>query len=155
MFTTDFEPYAVPGDTIVCNVGVFHCVASLHADDDTTPPDQRDDGFWPSKNPSDAGYVLPENYEVEMAKAARVMQAWKNDEWHYVGVEVRVYCHGVCLTRDYEHAVWGIECNWPGSNNSHLRTVANDLLPEALAQAKLKLAALVSTAEEPWLVVAV
>jgi len=29
-------------------------------------------------------------------------------------------------------SLWGVECNYPGTDNSYLTTVANELLPEAL-----------------------
>jgi hypothetical protein len=42
----------------------------------------------------------------------------------------------VQLTQEYQTALWGVECNYPDSDNSYLMEVANDLLPEALEQAK-------------------
>lgn len=55
-------------------------------DETSDKPDERDEGFWPSKDVDAAGYVLPENYESEMQKAKDRMAAWENDEWRYVGV---------------------------------------------------------------------
>jgi len=43
------------------------------------------------------------------------------------------------LTHQYGHALWGIEGNYPGADNSYLRCVANELLPEALDDARAKL----------------
>ena len=69
------------------------------------------------------------------------MRAWKADEWHYFGVAVTVSRSGVLLTGQYDHALWGIEGNYPGDKqkNDYLRSVANDLLPEALDAARNKL----------------
>lgn len=75
-----------------------------------------------------------------------MLKAWENDEWFYCGVCVVIEKNGVQLTDDYEHALWGIECNYPHPGryrrNGYLRTVANELLPEALEAAKAKLAQL-------------
>lgn len=51
-------------------------------------------------------------------------------------------CNGVQLVDDYEHALWGIDLNYPNSDNSYLLEVANDLASEALESAKAKLASL-------------
>lgn len=62
----------------------------------------------------------------------KAMRAWCNDEWYYCGVVLSVAKNGYTLD---EHAasLWGIELNYPGSeNNDYLTEVANDLLGEAL-----------------------
>lgn len=61
-----------------------------------------------------------------------------------VGLAVRDFteCEGVELVGEYAVALWGVERNYPGADNSYLQCVANDLLPEALEQAETKLAAL-------------
>lgn len=80
------------------------------------------------------------------ARAARrdfeVLQAWCDDQWSWAGVSVTVSRNGVQLVEDYEHALWGIEINYPDSDNSYLVEVANDLAGEALETAKAKLASL-------------
>jgi hypothetical protein len=55
-------------------------------DDSANRPDERDDGFWPSRDPNAAGYVMPENYDAAQESAEARMEAWGNDEWSYVGV---------------------------------------------------------------------
>ena len=70
------------------------------------------------------------------------LRTWCNNEWHYVGVDVTVSKAGINLTGQYRYALRGIECNVPGSDNSCLRDVANDLLPEALEAARAKLSEL-------------
>jgi len=72
------------------------------------------------------------------AKAARaaeedykVLKAWCNDEWHYVGVVLSVSRKGIVLD-EYAASLWGIECNYPGSDNSYLSEVASELLEEAI-----------------------
>jgi hypothetical protein len=114
MFTQGFDSYVVAGDRIVCEADGYHCVATLHPDTDTRPEE------------TISGY-----------------DAWYKDEWHYFAVAVTVWRNGVKLTHDFDHALWGIDGNYPGGDNSHFRDVANDLLPEAMADAKVVLAKLV------------
>jgi len=143
MFTTGFSTHASAGDAIYCTVDDFEITARLEYDDTGDKPDERDDGFWPSTNPDSAGYIGEGgNFAEQQAKAERVMQAWLDDEWFYVGVclEVRKAC--VLLTREYSNALWGVECNYPDSDNAYLLEVANDLIPEALNEARAKLAEL-------------
>jgi hypothetical protein len=142
MFTQKFGKYVCEGDTIRCTVGKFEVQARIYRDDCTDAPDKRDDGFWPSKDPKATGYVKPGNYPKAMHQARKVMAAWINDEWYYCGVALVVEKNGIKLTERYANALWGIECNYPGSDNAGLSEVANELLGEALAMAKERLATL-------------
>lgn len=56
-------------------------------DDSSDKPDERDEGFWPSKDEREMGYCPPDQYEASMKAAKERMEAWKNDEWHFVGVQ--------------------------------------------------------------------
>jgi hypothetical protein len=136
MFTTPFGLFVCVDDTITCDVDGFTATATVYRDESGDMPDKRDDGFWPSRDPKAAGYVLPENFEAEQAKAERVMEAWKNDEWFFCGVAVTVAKNDVPLTKRYDSALWGIDCNYPGSDNAYLLEVANELLSEALDVAR-------------------
>ncbi len=146
MFKTDFARCVSHDDSIRCEVDGFSIVARLHHDDDTTPPDKRQDGFWPSLDSKDAGYIGRKSKRTlarEHAHMKHVYDSWCRDEWHYYGVVVNVFKSGVQLTADYDHALWGIEGNWPArdkrkNTNAYFREVANDLLPAALAAAKKK-----------------
>jgi hypothetical protein len=69
----------------------------------------------------------------------KVLKAWCNDEWMWCGVTVNVSRNGVRLTGDWDHALWGIECNYPDSDNAYLMEVANELLGDALDAARTKL----------------
>lgn len=142
MFTQKFKPFVCEGDSISCTVDGFDVVATVYRDDTSDKPDQRDDGFWPSKDKKAAGYVLPADFDAAMAKAEQIMAAWKNDEWFYCGVALVVSKADVELTLKYNHALWGIECNYPDSDNSYLSEVANEMLSEALDSARAKLAEL-------------
>lgn len=142
MFEQKFGRYVVQWDRITCEVDGFTCTATLYHDDDNTPPDKRCDGFWPSLDPSSAGYIGPKSKRSlgrHMAKAKEVMRAWLADEWYYFGVAVTVQRGNVELVGKYDHALWGIEGNYPGSDNDYLREVTNQLLPEALDAARDKI----------------
>ncbi len=80
------------------------------------------------------------------AKAAEqdyeALRAWCNDEWRYVGVAVRVSKGDVDLTGKYHNALWGIEANYPDSDNAYLAEVANDLVGDALTEARAAIASL-------------
>lgn len=142
MFTKPFSSYVCEGDKITCEVDGFELTATVYRDDCADKPDERQDGFWPSRDKNAAGYVKPRNFKRAMEKAERVMNAWKNDEWFYCGVAVTVKRADVLLTGRYGSALWGVECNYPDSDNDYLRSVANDLVSEALEEAKAKLAEL-------------
>jgi len=149
MFTQHFDNYVCAGDSITCEVDGFTCRATLYIDDCRDAPDERQDGFWPSLDPKDAGYIGPKSRRSlarAMADAKRIMDAWKNDEWHYFGVAVTVEKSDVQLTGRYSNALWGIEGNFPsrrkGNPNKYFLSVANDYLPQALEEAKAKLATL-------------
>lgn len=144
-FKINFNSFACEGDSISCNVNGFDVTARLYRDDDSTRPDKRSDGFWPSLDPGNAGYIGNKSraeLDAELAKMRRILQAWKDDKWFYCGVDVTVKRHGVQLTRQYQHALWGIECNYPDTDKSYLTEVANELLQEALVDARDVLAKL-------------
>ena len=126
-FTQRFNDFVCEGDTIT-------------RDDTPDAPDERQDGFWPSLYKDDAGFIGAGNgwrnrFDTAQARAEVVMVAWKNDEWFYCGVILSVAIDGIILD-DHAASLWGIEANYPGSDNAYLSEVANELLPEALEAAK-------------------
>lgn len=130
--------------------------ARLLRDDTSGPPDKEQDGFWPSLDPRNDGYIglnpktglpySPSTFKRRMARAKEIMSQWEHGDWWWCGVIVEVYRESD--DDDYgsgvlgEAALWGIECNWPTGkkrrpyDNSYLWTVANDLIPEALDDAE-------------------
>lgn len=134
-FATGFQKFACEGDTITCDVDGFTVTARIVRDDCTDKPDERDEGFWPSRDKDAAGYVLPENYDSEMEKAKRAMAAWESDEWFYCGISLSVSRNDIVLDA-HAASLWGIECNYPDSDNSYLTETANELLDEAVASGK-------------------
>lgn len=146
-FVQNFGTRADIGDTIECKAGPVRFVAELYSDDCRDAPDKRQDGFWPSLDPNDCGYIGPKSKATlakHMAHAESIMADWKAGRMFYVGVAVRAYLDETPITEEFESALWGIECNWTprlkseGPANSYLRTVANELLPDvALDVARL------------------
>lgn len=141
-----FDRYACDGDSISWTKNGFTITARIERDDDTTRPDKREDGFWPSLDPKDAGYIGPKSkrtWQRHHTRAYDIMEAWLHDEWWYVGVCVTVSLDDVTLTGKYDHALWGIECNHPGGGkrnpNAYITEVAIDLADDALTAAKAKL----------------
>ena len=89
--------------------------------------------------------IAGETKRQRAARAARhdfeVLRGWCNDEWHYCGIVVTASLHGIGLGTA---SLWGIECNYPGSDNAYLSEVANDLASEAISEAQAMRAALVT-----------
>lgn len=153
-FTSAFDDYICEGDTIAADFDGFTIHARIIPDDDAGRPDERMDGFWPSLDPNDPGFignVSKERFALELAQAEKVMTAWKNDEWFYCGVVLSIKRDGVTLDH-YAASLWGIECNYPKHPkaasapddfpNTYLTEVANELLDDALAVGRTVLARL-------------
>lgn len=141
-FKKHFGAYVCEGDSVTCTVGHFTATATIYRDDSSDAPDERQDGFWPSLDPKDAGYIGPRSKRTlarHRGKAQSIMDAWKRDDWFYCGVAMTIEACGTQLTAKYDNALWGVECNYPGSRNTYLRDVANELLPEAIDEARAKL----------------
>jgi hypothetical protein len=138
MFTKGFDRYACDGDRITCEAEGFDVTATIEYDQDHKIDD---DDCHPAEYSVEVfGEDTPEN-RAHFEKALAARKAWLADEWHYVGIVLRVAKRGITLDR-HAASLWGIEVNYPGGDNSYLLEVANELLPEALEVAKEKLAKL-------------
>ena len=137
MFIEKFGDFVMDGDTIKCVVDGFECVATLHRDDDAGDPSERDEGFFPEIE----DYEDSAEFHAEYERMTEIYLAWERDEWHFYGVAVTVYKAGILLTHKYHHAIWGIEGNYPGSDNGYLSDVINEhgLLDDALDAARAKI----------------
>lgn len=149
-FTSGFSDYACPGDRIVAKVGHLTLTAKIEHDSDTGRPDKELDGFWPSFDPENDGYIGPNktrsDLDAQTQHMQRVLDGWLNDDWFWCGIVIKVSCEGVML--DDSTSLWSIDCNWPredgSTDNSYLLDVANDLAPEAIKNAERVLARLCS-----------
>jgi len=135
-FSQRFSDYVCEGDSIACEIDGFAIVARIVRDDCPDPPDARQDGFWPSLVQDAPGFIGPgPNHRQRFAKAQAetnaVMEAWRKDEWFYCGIVLSVSLDGVTL-ETHAASLWGVEANYPGSDNAFLTEVARELLPDAL-----------------------
>ncbi|MEM0984835.1 MAG: hypothetical protein AAGJ32_01185 [Pseudomonadota bacterium] len=135
-FTERFQSFVCEGDSITCEAQGFEITARIVRDDCPDAPDQRQDGFWPSLYKDAPGFIGPgnnfrERFAEAQALAEAVMQAWRDDEWFYCGIVLSVSREGIVLD-SYAASLWGIQANYPDSDNSYLNTIASELLPEAL-----------------------
>ncbi len=149
-FSERFLPFVCEGDTITCTVEGFEITARIVRDDCLDPPDQRQDGFWPSLEIGDAGFIGPGNsfrqrFDEAQKRAEAVMTAWKAGDWFYCGVVLSVAFEEVELGRNFA-ALWGVEANYPGNDSASLTEVALELLPQALEGARAALVRLMDHA---------
>jgi len=126
MFTTQFDSYACAGDTIETSVDGFDVTARIEYDQDYRIDD--DDCHNPDQDVTGCD-------DEQQAKLIEAREAYFRDEWTYCGVVLSVSRNGVELD-DHAASLWGIEMNYPGSDNSYLTDVANQLLNEAIESAK-------------------
>lgn len=95
-------------------------------------------GTRPGQQPGET----EKQYRVRAVEADfKALKAWCNDEWSYCGIVVVATKNGITLG---EASLWGVELNFPGSDNAYLTETANELLGEALDDAKATLAKLVA-----------
>ena len=132
MFTEKFDDYVCIDDTISTEVEGFMVLAGIDYDIDS----HIDDDDCHNTDQDITGCS-----DEQQDKLLEARKAWFGDEWFYCGVVLSVYKNGVCLSDNT--SVWGIEANYPGSDNTYLIEIANDLLSEALEEAKEVLKALV------------
>lgn len=150
-FSERFGRYVCVGDTITTEAEGFTVTATIHYDQDSGPPDEECDGFWPSLDPKDDGYIGPKSKSTlarHMAHARHVLESWKNDEWFYCGIVLSVSKNGIELD-DHAAALWRIDANYPArgkraqaKTNDYLSEVADEMLGEALEAGKAALAKL-------------
>ena len=135
-FTERFQTFVCDGDSISCEIAGFEIIARIVCDDCPDAPDERQDGFWPSLYKDAPGFIGPGPYHRQrfaeaQAKAEAVMEAWRKDEWFYCGIVLSVALEGITLDA-HAASLWGVEANYPDSDNAYLTEVAQELLPEAL-----------------------
>lgn len=126
MFTTQFDNYVCINDSIDCVVGPLRVTARVVFDDQSTPMEYDAPGCCFDTSDSEYG---EENQKT--------IDAWCNDEWFYCGIVLSVVLNDSDheLT-DHAAALWGIECNYGDNGNAYLMDVANELLGEAIDNAK-------------------
>jgi hypothetical protein len=91
-YASSFARFVCVGDTIQADVDGFTVTARIVHDESTRPDDF-------------------DCYDDA------IVAAWRNDEWFFCGVCVQVSRAGIDLTGPYGAALWGVEANFPGSDN--------------------------------------
>lgn len=107
MFKDNFKECALIGDSITCNIKDVTYTATLHHDRESRPEDS-------------------ECYSESQIKR------FYDDEWHYCGIVISAERNG--WVKENLASLWGIELNL--GDNSYLLEVANDLLEEAILEAR-------------------
>lgn len=119
-------------------------------DDTADAPDERDEGFWPSLDPEDCGFIGEDKGAAEFAEAMQAaeqrMQAWRDDEWEFVGVVARAHIAvpigggAFCTYMLDSPGLWGVESDSPdyiaevfeeqkGELLAHLATMGEHFAP--------------------------
>ena len=121
-FTDKFDSFVCMGDSISVDHDGFTISARIEFDDQYTIDD--DDAH----NVDQSVTGCDDEQQETLLKNRR---AWMENEWWYGGVVLSVSKNDIMLD---EHAasLWGIEINYPTSDNGYLTDVANELLSEAL-----------------------
>ena len=164
IFKERFASFVCPGDVITCETEGFSVSARIVPDDCPDPPDQRQDGFWPSLYRDAPGFMGEPDQELvrgsnspangnnfrqrfakAQAEAEALMDGWRKSDWFYCGIVLSVSLDGVELA-PHAASLFGLEANYPETDNSYLTEVAGHLLPEALAAARAVLARLAALA---------
>ena len=135
-FSKPFQSFVCEGDKINTDVDGFLVTARIVRDDCPDAPDQRQDGFWPSIYKDAPGFIGPgsgwrDRFEAAQVRATDIMRAWHNDEWFYCGIILSVSIEEIVLDT-HAASLWGIEANYPSSDNSYLTETATELLSDAL-----------------------
>lgn len=131
-FKTAFDSFACESDSITTHKNGFDITARIVRDDDTRIDD--DDCHNPDRNVTGCD-------AKQQKKLLAARDAWFNDEWFYCGIVLEVSKAGIMLD-SHAASLWGLECNYPESDNGYLLEVANDLLPEAVGSGEIALARL-------------
>ncbi len=118
-----------------------HITWSMHLEHDDTcgPPDQEQDGYWPSLDPNDAGYIGKASkveLALQYAAAQERMTAWEACGWHYVGVIARadilipIGGGSFRIMQLQSAGVWGVESDAGDYLNELYQEQRADLLGE-------------------------
>ena len=120
-FKNKFDKYACIGDSITIDLGAVQIKARIEQDIDHNI----DDDDCHNVDQSVTGCN-----EEQQHKLIKAREAWYNNQWEYVGIVLSVWADDICID-SHVSSLWGIECNYPNSDNSYLSEVANDLLSES------------------------
>jgi len=124
MFTTHFDKYLCVGDTITTQLDGYEFTARVEYDDDYNI--DSDDKF------NTKLWVTAYN-DIQKKQILDDEHAWFNNKWFYGFISIHASFNGVSLPIFV--SLGGLEINLRDSNK-YLLDVANELLPEAIEEAK-------------------
>jgi hypothetical protein len=128
-YTEKFGAFVCDGDTIETTAKEIKYVARIVHDQDS----HIDDDDIHNVNQEVTGCN-----DEQQAKLLEARAAWFKDEWFYCGVVISASKAGISIDR-HAASLWSIDANYPGSDNSYLTDVANELLEEARIEAEKRL----------------
>ena len=124
VFPKGFDTYACVDESINIEINGILYTATIEFDHDTHINDD---------DTHDIDQSVTGCNDEQQATLLDARKAWYKDDWFYCGIVLSASKAGVDL--DVFASTWGIACNYPGSDNSYLLEVANELLEDAIKQA--------------------
>lgn len=119
----------------------FHILTP--ADDSGDTPEDHNEGFWPSRDKDDAGYIgAGRDFEARFSAAHDEAQArlerFNSGDWHYIGVQAEAHCllvhNDVGTFYELRSAgIWGVESD----AGPYLQELYEEQKAELLAQIAL------------------
>lgn len=112
-------------------------------DDDSGPPDKHADGFWPSLDKDNPGYIgdnPTESFASQKTRAEKIMYDWQQGYWHYIGIKAVAVIvipgdgASVCHYELRSAGLWGIESD---RDASYLAEVYEEQKAELLEHIRL------------------
>ena len=139
-FKKGFDEYVCEGDTITTEHEGITYTASLVRDEGYGI----DDDDIHNVDQSVTGCNDEQQEKLLFARAK-----WFAGEWWYCGLSIVASVNGHYLGAGKGFIIpatslWALEANYPGSDNSYLLEVANEILPEAIEQARKDVAELLA-----------
>jgi len=133
-FKAGFDKYACTGDTITGTLNGYDLTARIEYDQDISIDDDDTHNINQAVTGCD---------DEQQEKLLEARGAYARGDWFYCGIVIAASRNGV-LIDDHAASLWGIECNYPGSDNSYLLEGANEMAGEAVEQADKERARIVA-----------
>jgi hypothetical protein len=125
-FTEDLRPVQIDG--------IYYMVVTT--EDYSLTPEQHDEGFWPSLDKDDPGYVEPQHFSSALSEAKIRRMAFDSNQWHYIDIaiiaEVNLNLPGYAektISLGTVASMGGIELD---DKQEILETINRFLLPDAI-----------------------
>jgi len=130
-----FDSFVCEGDTVSVEIDSIEYTARVEYDQDSKIDD--DDCH-------NVDQAVTGCNDEQQAKLLAAREGWFSNEWFYCGVVIGASKGGIEID-NHAASLWRIEANYPGSDNSYLLEVANDLLGEAIINTENQLIEMIDT----------